>query len=132
MRPNDFFITGDIGQFDRKGYLSIVGRSKDMIISGGFNVYPKEIELLINDLEGVEESAVFGLPHHDFGEEVDAVVVAKNGKNLETQQIVESLVDKLAKFKQPKKIYILDELPRNTMGKVQKANLREVYKDTFQ
>jgi len=132
FRANGFFITGDIGKFDEKGYLSIVGRSKDMIISGGFNVYPKEIELLIDEMEGVDESAVIGLPHPDFGEGVAAVVVAKKAVSIDSEEIRKDLADKLSKFKQPKMVYVLDELPRNTMGKVQKVELRETYKNAFQ
>lgn len=132
FRSNGFFITGDRGKFDDKGYLSIIGRSKDMIISGGFNIYPKEIEVLIDDIEEVEESAVIGLPHSDFGEGVAAVVIAKKGQQVDPDKIKNELVDKLAKFKQPKKIFILDELPRNTMGKVQKVELRKTYKQAFQ
>ena len=132
FRSNGFFITGDIGKFDSQGYLSIIGRSKDMIISGGFNVYPKEIESLIDNIEGVEESAVIGLPHFDFGEGVAAVVIAKQGQQIDPEKIKFELTDKLAKFKQPKKVFILDELPRNTMGKVQKVELRETYKEAFQ
>lgn len=131
IRENGFFITGDLGAFDERGYLSIVGRSKDMIISGGYNIYPKEIELLIDDIEGVDESAVIGLPHPDFGEATTAVVVAKRSARLQSDDIRHALESELAGFKLPKKIFFVRELPRNTMGKIQKNVLRERYKDTF-
>ncbi|MEM7045215.1 MAG: malonyl-CoA synthase [Pseudomonadota bacterium] len=132
LRPDGFFITGDLGVIDERGYLSIVGRSKDLIISGGYNVYPKEIESLIDDLDGVAESAVFGLPHPDFGEGVAAAIVPKSGASLNEDTIAAALKSDLARFKQPKKIYFLDELPRNTMGKVQKNLLRDRFVDAFQ
>ena len=131
IRENGFFITGDLGSFDESGYLSIVGRSKDLIISGGYNIYPKEIELLIDDIEGVDESAVIGLPHTDFGEATTAVVVLKANASLDDKLIVDALKSQLAGFKQPKKIFFVDELPRNTMGKVQKNILRDSYKNTY-
>lgn len=131
IRENGFFITGDLGSYDEHGYLSIVGRSKDLIISGGYNIYPKEIELLIDDIEGVDESAVIGLPHEDFGEATTAVVVAKANAVLNAQTIKATLKSELAGFKQPKKIFFVTELPRNTMGKVQKNVLRDMYKHTF-
>jgi malonyl-CoA/methylmalonyl-CoA synthetase len=124
-----FFKTGDVGKFDKKGYLTIVGRSKDLIISGGYNVYPKEIESIIDDMAGVAESAVIGLPHPDFGEAVTAVVVAMPGANLSEKAIIAELKSRIANFKVPKRVYIVDELPRNTMGKVQKNVLRERYAD---
>ncbi|MEM7268560.1 MAG: malonyl-CoA synthase [Pseudomonadota bacterium] len=128
LRSDGFFITGDLGQFDERGYLSIVGRGKDLIISGGFNVYPKEVEAEIDDLPGVEESAVISAPHPDFGEGVIAVVVAEG---VTEDGIIAALSDRLAKFKQPKRIFFVDELPRNTMGKVQKNVMRETYKEAF-
>ncbi|MGH1542432.1 MAG: malonate--CoA ligase [Arenicella sp.] len=131
FRDNGFFITGDLGCYDTNGYLSIVGRSKDMIISGGYNVYPKEIELLIDDLDEVEESAVIGLPHPDFGEAVAAVVVVKAKQLLDPEILTRKLGDSLARFKQPKAVFVVKELPRNTMGKVQKNHLREQYQDVF-
>ena len=131
IRENGFFITGDLGSYDERGYLSIVGRSKDLIISGGYNIYPKEIELLIDDIDGVDESAVIGLPHQDFGEATAVVVVAKHNAKLDSEAIVDALKSDLAGFKMPKKIFFADELPRNTMGKVQKNMLRETYRDTF-
>ena len=131
IRENGFFITGDLGSYDELGYLSIIGRSKDLIISGGYNIYPKEIELLIDDIEGVDESAVIGLPHPDFGEATVAVVVVRPDADLDSNVIKDVLKSDLAGFKQPKKIFFVDELPRNTMGKVQKNILRDSYKDTF-
>ena len=109
---------------DSTGRITIVGRSKDLIISGGFNIYPKEIETEIDQIEGVKESAVIGVPHADFGEAVLAVVVAEANCELSGDVILESLQGRLAKFKQPKSIVFIDELPRNVMGKVQKAQLR--------
>ena len=127
----DFFITGDLGVIDDEGYVSIVGRAKDLIISGGLNVYPKEIEMLIDGIEGVIESAVFGLPHSDFGEAVAASVVAAKGSTLDAEKIKTALKDKLANFKQPKAIFVVEDLPRNTMGKVQKNVLRDRYREHF-
>ncbi len=127
LRGDGFFITGDLGMIDDDGYVHIVGRGKDLIITGGFNVYPREIESIIDELDGVNESAVIGVPHPDFGEGVVAVVVPQKGENLEAQVIMDGIVGKLAKFKQPKRIVIVDELPRNTMGKVQKNVLRDEY-----
>ena len=127
LRDNGFFITGDLGMIDEQGYVSIIGRSKDLIITGGYNVYPKEIEILIDDLEGVVESAVIGLPHADFGEAVTAVIVPEAGVSLNEADIKAALSADIAKFKQPKKIFFVDELPRNTMGKVQKNVLRDQF-----
>ncbi len=120
-----YFKTGDVGRFDENGYLSIVGRSKDLIISGGYNVYPKEIESVIDEMPGVLESAVIGITHPDFGEAVTAVVVPRDGALLSEAAIIESLKQKIANFKLPKRVHVVDELPRNTMGKVQKNLLRE-------
>jgi malonyl-CoA/methylmalonyl-CoA synthetase len=121
-----FFKTGDVGVFSADGYLSIVGRSKDLIITGGFNVYPKEIELAIDELPGVLESAVVGVPHADFGEAVTAIVVPRKGAAaLSEAAIIAALKARLANFKVPKRVVFLDELPRNTMGKVQKNELRK-------
>ena len=111
--------------------MSIVGRSKDLIISGGYNVYPAEIEGYINDMAGVAESALIGVPHPDFGEVGIAVVIAKAGAQLNADHIIAALKSQLAKFKIPKKCFVLPELPRNNMGKVQKNLLREQYKDEF-
>ena len=131
LRDNGFFITGDLGKVDEDGYVHIVGRSKDLIITGGYNVYPKEIELLIDDLPGVYESAVIGVPHDDFGEGVVAVVVPEKAADLSAQGVLAGITTDLAKFKHPKKVIILGELPRNVMGKVQKNALRESYKGLF-
>jgi malonyl-CoA/methylmalonyl-CoA synthetase len=122
-----YFKTGDVGKIDERGYVTIVGRSKDLIISGGYNVYPAEIEGYINELSGVAESAVIGIPHADFGEVGVAVVIAKPGALLDPTQIIASLKSKLANFKVPKQCFVVDNLPRNTMGKVQKNILRAQY-----
>ena len=125
-----FFKTGDMGLRDADGYISIIGRSKDLIISGGLNVYPKEIELLIDALPGVAESAVIGLPHADFGESVTAVIVRQKnaaGAALTPTGIVAALRGEIAGFKLPKYVFLVDELPRNSMGKVQKNLLREQF-----
>jgi malonyl-CoA/methylmalonyl-CoA synthetase len=126
-----FFRTGDVGKFDADGYLSIVGRSKDLIISGGFNVYPKEIEALIDELPGVLESAVIGVPHADFGEAVTAVVVLKPGATVSEAQVIAALKSQIANFKVPKRVHVVEELPRNAMGKVQKNILRDIYSDIY-
>ena len=126
-----FFKTGDVGKIDELGYITIVGRSKDLIISGGYNVYPAEIEGYINDLPGVLESALVGVPHPDFGEVGVAVVIAKAGATFKPETIIIALKSKLANFKIPKHCYVVAELPRNTMGKVQKNLLREQYKTLF-
>lgn len=123
-----WFRTGDMGRWNEQGYLVIVGRSKDLIISGGFNIYPKEIESIIDDMPGVAESAVVGVPHADFGEAVVAVVVPREGVTLDAGQIQAALKAGIANFKVPKKVHVVAELPRNTMGKVQKNVLREQYK----
>jgi len=125
FRPDGFFITGDLGLIDENGYVHILGRDKDLIISGGFNVYPKEIESLIDELPGVTESAVVGLPHRDFGEGVTACVVTAEGASLTERAVLEALADRLAKFKHPKRVLFVGELPRNAMGKVQKNLIRE-------
>ncbi len=128
FRADGFFITGDLGRFDAEGYLHIVGRSKDLIISGGFNVYPKEVEALIDGLPGVAESAVIGLPHTDFGEAVTAVVVPRDpAVPPQEPAVLAGLAERLARYKQPKRVLVVDALPRNAMGKVQKAALRETY-----
>ncbi len=127
LRENGFFITGDMARIDADGYVHIVGRAKDLIITGGYNVYPKEIEMLIDDLDGVYESAVIGLPHTDFGEAVVAVVVLEKDGGLTEEKILSAISTNIARFKQPKRIIIVDELIRNTMGKVQKKALREEY-----
>ncbi|MBV7454011.1 malonyl-CoA synthase [Acidovorax sp. sif1233] len=129
--PDGWFKTGDVGKVDERGYVSIVGRSKDLIISGGYNVYPAEIEGYINDMPGVAESALVGVPHPDFGEVGVAVVIAKPGVKLDGEAIVARLKSQLANFKIPKRCFVADELPRNTMGKVQKNLLREQHKALF-
>ena len=131
MRPDGFFITGDLGAFDDQGYLSIVGRSKDLIITGGYNVYPKEIEALIDALPGVRESAVIGLPHPDFGEGVAAVVVPEPGADLSEARVLDALQGALARFKQPRRVFFTATLPRNAMGKVQKNELRAERQNAF-
>jgi malonyl-CoA/methylmalonyl-CoA synthetase len=120
-----FFRTGDVGRFDSNGYLSIVGRGKDLIISGGYNVYPKEIESYLDELPGVLESAVVGIPDRDFGESVAAVVVPRPQAKLDPAQIIASLKSRIAGFKVPKRLILVEELPRNQMGKVQKNLLRD-------
>jgi len=131
FKPDGFFITGDLAKRDADGYLHIVGRDKDLIISGGFNVYPKEIELILDDQPGVLESAVVAAPHADFGEGVVAVLVAKANHSIDLRSVKAAASEALAKFKQPKEYILLDALPRNTMGKVQKNMLRDQVKDTF-
>jgi malonyl-CoA/methylmalonyl-CoA synthetase len=122
-----WFKTGDIGRIDGNGYVHIVGRAKDLVISGGYNVYPKEVESELDAVQGVLESAVFGVPHPDFGEGVTAVVVAKPGAILSEETIVASVKPRLAGYKVPKRILLVDELPRNSMGKVQKNTLRKIF-----
>jgi malonyl-CoA/methylmalonyl-CoA synthetase len=122
-----YFKTGDVGKIDAQGYVTIVGRSKDLIISGGYNVYPAEVEGYINELPGVAESAVIGIPHADFGEVGVAVVIAKPGASLEPGQVMAGLKSKLANFKVPKQCFVVEALPRNAMGKVQKNVLRAQY-----
>ncbi|MES2070494.1 MAG: malonyl-CoA synthase [Pseudomonadota bacterium] len=122
-----YFRTGDVGKFDSDGYLSIVGRSKDLIISGGYNVYPKEIESFIDEMDGVAESAVIGVPHAEFGEAVTAVVVLRPQAQLSEAAVIAALKAGIANFKVPKRVHFVDELPRNAMGKVQKNVLRELY-----
>jgi malonyl-CoA/methylmalonyl-CoA synthetase len=131
FRADGFFITGDISKIDERGYIHIVGRAKDLVITGGYNVYPKEVESAIDDIKGVVESAVIGCPHPDFGEGVTAVVVREKNSTLSESDITAALEQKLAKFKQPKRVFFVDELPRNTMGKVQKNVLRETYARTY-
>jgi len=131
LRDSGFFITGDLGQFDADGYLSIVGRQKDLIITGGFNVYPKEVELILDDQPGVLESAVVGVPHPDFGEAVLGVIVAEPGQTPDMAAIDAVLRDSLARFKQPKALELVEVLPRNTMGKVQKNELRAIFGHKF-
>ena len=131
LRANGFFITGDVGVVDADGYVSIVGRSKDLIISGGYNIYPKEIELLIDAVDGVQESAVFGVPHPDFGEGVAVAVVRAPGATVTADQIVTQVAPHLARFKHPRHVVFIDALPRNAMGKVQKNQLRDAHRGAF-
>jgi malonyl-CoA/methylmalonyl-CoA synthetase len=131
FRSDGFFISGDLGRFDERGYLWIVGRGKDVVITGGFNVYPKEVELEIDALPGVVESAVIGLPHRDLGEAVTAVVVRENGVDVAEPEIMAALRPRLAGYKLPKRVVFVEQLPRNTMAKVQKNVLREEYKDLY-
>lgn len=130
FRKDGFFITGDLAKKDKNGYIVIVGRDKDLIISGGLNIYPKEVEDLIDQIKGIEESAVIGIPHEDFGEAVLAVIVRKD-QTVSAENIFEHISNKLAKFKQPKAIIFVDALPRNMMGKVQKAELRKQHQSRF-
>ena len=132
FRPDGFFITGDLARLDERGYVNIVGRAKDLIISGGFNVYPIEIEAEIDALEGVSESAVVGLPHPDFGEGVTAVVVSAPGAILSEAGVIAALEERLAKYKLPKSVFFREALPRNAMGKVQKAELRGELKGLYE
>ncbi|MGL4261316.1 MAG: AMP-binding protein, partial [Afipia sp.] len=127
LRADGFFITGDLGKIDDRGYVHIIGRGKDLVISGGFNVYPKEVENEIDAIPGVTESAVIGVPHADFGEGVTAVVVGDKKTPLDEATVLHALDGRLAKFKMPKRVLFVDDLPRNTMGKVQKNVLRDTY-----
>ena len=131
LRPDGWFITGDLGTRDADGYVTIVGRGKDLVITGGLNVYPREVEMLIDDLPGVLESAVIGVPHPDFGEAVVAVVAPRPGAALEPDALMNALTDRIARFKQPKRVIVVPELPRNAMGKVQKAALRARHAGLF-
>lgn len=131
FRSDGYFVTGDLGKLDHNGYLQIVGRGKDLIITGGFNVYPKEIETALDAIPGVSESAVVGIPHVDFGEGVTAVVVRLPGASIDEQNIFDALANTLARFKQPKRIIFVEELPRNAMGKVQKTLLRQRFADLY-
>lgn len=127
FRADGFFVTGDLGKFDAQGYLHIVGRGKDLVISGGFNVYPKEVETEIDAIPGVVESAVIGLPDRDFGEAVTAVVIRQADASIKEAEVLKFLKGRLAKFKLPKRVHFVDELPRNAMGKVQKNLLRKQF-----
>lgn len=131
FRDAGFFITGDLGRIDADGYVHIVGRGKDLIISGGYNIYPKEVESEIDALAGVSESAVIGVAHPDFGEGVTAVVVRAPASSITGADIVGAIAGRIAKYKHPKQVIFVDELPRNTMGKVQKNVLRETYKNLY-
>lgn len=127
LRSNGFFISGDLGKVDAEGYVHILGREKDLVISGGYNIYPKQIETEIDALDGVLESAVFGIADADLGEAVAAAVVPVAGVKLDPEQLVKALEPVLARFKLPRKVFVIDELPRNAMGKVQKNSLRDTY-----
>ena len=131
LRADGFFITGDLGKIDEDGYVHIVGRNKDLIISGGYNIYPKEIELILDEQPGVLESAVIGVPHADFGETVLGLIVARPGEEPDLDAIAKAAGASLARFKHPRKLIVIDGLPRNTMGKVQKNILRDRYKTLF-
>jgi malonyl-CoA/methylmalonyl-CoA synthetase len=124
-----YFRTGDLGRLDAEGYLSIVGRQKDLVISGGYNIYPKEIEMLLDELPGVTESAAFGVPHADLGEALTVAIVAKPGAELTQEGVIAHVKRTLANFKVPKRVIFLPELPRNAMGKVLKNELRSTYGD---
>jgi malonyl-CoA/methylmalonyl-CoA synthetase len=130
FRTDGFFITGDIGTMDAAGRITLLGRAKDVIISGGLNVYPREVEQALDSIEGILEAAVVGVPHPDFGEAVIAVVTGHPDMP-EEASIIEALRASLAKFKLPKRIFAIDELPRNAMGKVQKAELRRRFANVF-
>jgi malonyl-CoA/methylmalonyl-CoA synthetase len=131
FRDDGFFITGDLGKIDDKDYVHILGRGKDLVISGGFNVYPKEIESEIDAMPGVIESAVIGVPHADFGEGVTAVVVCDKSASVDETSVLKALDGRLAKFKMPKRVIVVEELPRNAMGKVQKNILRDTYAEIY-
>jgi malonyl-CoA/methylmalonyl-CoA synthetase len=131
IHDDGYFVTGDLGLFESDGYLRLIGRAKDLIISGGLNVYPKEIEDAIDALDGVVESAVFAIPHPDLGEAVAAAVTLQPGTQVTPESLIAVLRTQLAAFKTPKRVYVLDELPRNAMSKVQKAVLRERYQNAF-
>jgi len=131
FRDDGFFITGDLGKIDADDYVHILGRGKDLVISGGFNVYPKEIESEIDAMPGVIESAVIGVPHADFGEGVTAVVVCTKDAKVDEASVLKALDGRLAKFKMPKRVFVVDELPRNAMGKVQKNILRDTYSKIY-
>ncbi|MEO0388011.1 MAG: AMP-binding protein, partial [Pseudomonadota bacterium] len=131
LRETGFFKTGDLGLIDAQGYLSIVGRSKDLIISGGYNIYPKEVELVLDAEPGVLESAVIGVPHPDFGEAVVGVLVPEPGAEPDLTAVMRACDGALARYKHPKRLVLRDALPRNAMGKVQKNLLRDAYADMF-
>jgi malonyl-CoA/methylmalonyl-CoA synthetase len=131
FRADGFFVSGDLGYVDAKGYIYISGRAKDLVISGGYNVYPAEIEAAIEAVPGVAECAVIGVPHADFGEAVVAIVAPKPGTKIDEKQIQAAIAGDLAKYKQPKRVFVTSDIPRNTMGKIQKRDLREAYSGTF-
>tara|TARA_B100000123_G_C25628570_1_gene383372 strand:- start:171 stop:767 length:597 start_codon:yes stop_codon:yes gene_type:complete len=131
LRENGFFITGDLGKIDIDGYVHILGRDKDLIISGGYNIYPKEIEVVLDEQPGIDESAVIGVPHPDYGETPIGVIVPSRELKPNLNVINENLKQSIARYKHPKKIIIVKQLPRNAMGKVQKNILRSEYKSLF-
>ena len=131
LRDDGFFITGDLGKFDEDGYLHIVGRDKDLIISGGYNIYPKELEMFLDQQENVLESAVIGVTHADFGETPLALIVPREGKTPDLKKIMENIQKEIARFKHPKQLILIERLPRNTMGKVQKNVLRQQYNNAY-
>jgi len=131
LRPDGWFITGDLGTRSADGYVTIVGRAKDLVITGGLNVYPREVEMALDEVPGVLESAVIGLPHPDLGEAVFAVLARRPGADLRPEAALAAIRDRLARFKQPRAAVVVDALPRNTMGKVQKAELRRLYAGWF-
>jgi malonyl-CoA/methylmalonyl-CoA synthetase len=132
LREDGWFLTGDLATQDADGYVTIVGRAKDLIITGGYNVYPKEVEEILDDVPGVLESAVIGLPHPDFGEAVFAVLARAKGQEPDLAAAQAAVIERLARFKHPKAMIVVDALPRNTMGKVQKAELRKIHGGRFQ
>lgn len=131
LREDGFFITGDLGKIDSDGYVHIVGRNKDLVISGGYNIYPKEVEMVLDEQVGVVESAVIGVPHPDFGETVVGVLVADPARRPDVDHVMAAVRQSLARFKHPQRLVVVDALPRNTMGKVQKNLLRDKYKKMF-
>jgi malonyl-CoA/methylmalonyl-CoA synthetase len=131
FRSEGFFMTGDLGMFDEQSYVHIVGRGKDLIITGGLNVYPREVENAIDEMPGVAESAVIGIAHPDFGEAVTALVVPRAGVTLDEGTVLAGLQGRLAKFKLPKRVLIVPELPRNAMGKIEKTALRKAHADLY-
>ncbi|MBS0449621.1 MAG: AMP-binding protein, partial [Proteobacteria bacterium] len=132
LTADGWFKTGDVGKQDERGYVSIVGRSKALLIRGGYNVYPAEVEALLNELPGVAESAVVGVPHPDFGEAVVALVVPRPGATLDAGALTADVKTRIASFKVPKRLFVLAELPRNAMGKVQKNVLRDQHRGLFE
>lgn len=131
FRDDGFFITGDIGKIDKNNRLTLFGRSSDMVISGGYNIYPKELELILDEIKGISESAVIGCPHNDLGEAIVAILISDKKDSISDDKLTKILLESIAKFKCPLKYFWLEELPRNTMGKVQKKILRENYINVF-
>ena len=131
FRDDGFFITGDIGKIDKNNRLTLFGRSSDMVISGGYNIYPKELELILDEIKGISESAIIGCPHHDLGEAIVAILISDKKDSISDDKLTKILLESIAKFKCPLKYLWLEELPRNAMGKVQKKILRENYINVF-